>query len=56
MELTCAYDREKKVRANHQCDVCGKLLCSSCGYRDKDKEYCNECYEELNEGGQNEPR
>ena len=45
MKLICAYDREKKVSANHQCDFCGKLLCKICGYHKNDKDYCNECWE-----------
>ena len=56
---TCAYDREHKVLANHECCECGKSLCSGCGYVDppysieeiktriyaKHKHYCNECFE-----------
>jgi len=45
VKLICAYDRAKKATANHCCDVCGKLLCSFCGYFKDGIDYCNECWE-----------
>jgi len=44
MKLICAYDREKKAKADHKCDICGKLLCSFCGYSKNEVDYCNECW------------
>ena len=44
MKLICAYDKEKKAIANHRCDICGKLLCSFCGYSKDGIDYCNECW------------
>jgi len=46
VKLICAYDREKKAKANHCCDICGKLLCSFCGYSKDGIDYCNECWKE----------
>ena len=45
MKLICAYDREKKAKADHKCDICGKLICSFCGYSKDGIDYCNECWQ-----------
>jgi len=53
VKLICAYDREKKAIANHRCDICGKLLCSFCGYFKDGIDYCNECWEKEQYGKRN---
>jgi len=49
MKIYCAYDHSipKVEIADHQCDFCGKLLCKSCGYDRGGKDYCNECYDNI---------
>ena len=44
MKILCSYDQQPAVK---QCDNCGRLLCSACGYVDQDKDYCNECWARL---------
>lgn len=50
-KLFCSYDHRNppEVIANHQCDICGKLLCSMCGYNERGADYCNECWEGKND-------
>ena len=43
-KLYCFYDLSKKAIATRKCDMCGKLLCSACGYVVDGVDYCNECY------------
>ena len=54
-KLYCFYDHNypKTSIADHQCDICGKLLCKICGYIENGLDYCNEC-ETKKERGEDE--
>jgi len=47
-KLYCFYDKTKvgegRSLADHQCDICGRLLCRICGYHKDGVDYCNECW------------
>jgi len=43
MKLYCSYSSGKDI-ADHKCDLCGKLMCKMCGYDEKGKDYCNDCW------------